>query len=97
VSSAARRKVTTVLITDSGTPLIGTEDSTLQVAVPSKGLGCFPSLVAALSLVQAIVVELSEVEPESTRASLVDAERKWRNSDFSAVTRADFRRDQVQG
>jgi DNA-binding MurR/RpiR family transcriptional regulator len=70
--------VGSVVITDSGTPLLGNSD-TLQIAVPSEGVGFFPSLVAALSVAQAIVVELSTIDPAATREALTRAEQQWDN------------------
>jgi DNA-binding MurR/RpiR family transcriptional regulator len=50
----------------------------LQVA-DSNGVGFFPSLVAALSVAQAIVVELSTIDPVATREALTRAEQQWDN------------------
>lgn len=75
---AADNGAGSVLITDSGSPLLGSE-GTLQIAVPSEGVGFFPSLVAALSIAQAIVVELSTIDPAATRDALTRAEQQWKN------------------
>lgn len=74
--AAADAGINTVLITDSSSPLLGSS-ATLQVAVPSEGAGFFPSLVGALSVCQAIVVELAALDPAKTRRALAEAEDQW--------------------
>lgn len=76
LNAAAEKGVGTVLVTDSGAPLLGTK-ATLQIAVPSEGVGFFPSLVAALAVVQSVVVELSGLDPAATRRALTSAEHEW--------------------
>ena len=68
--------VATVLITDltrSGDEI----PADVQLAVPSESVGFFPSLVGALSVAQAVVVELAAVDPDRTRAALAAAGRQW--------------------
>ncbi|WP_330280429.1 MULTISPECIES: SIS domain-containing protein [unclassified Streptomyces] len=76
LNAAAEKGVGAVLITDSGAPLLGTK-ATLQIAVPSEGVGFFPSLIAALAVVQSVVVELSAMDPNQTRRALASAEHEW--------------------
>lgn len=68
--------IATILITD----LTRGGDETpadVQVAVPSESVGFFPSLVGALSVAQAIVVELATLEPDRTHAALTAAGHQW--------------------
>lgn len=83
--SAAERDVATILLSDSGAPLFGST-ATLQIAVPSEGVGFFPSLVPALSVVQAIVVELAAADPGATRTALTGAEQEWQRFDLLSYT-----------
>jgi DNA-binding MurR/RpiR family transcriptional regulator len=74
--SAVEKDVATILLSDSGAPPFGST-ATLQIAVPSEGVGFFPSLVPALSVVQAIVVEVAAADPAATRRALTGAEQEW--------------------
>lgn len=71
----------TVLVTDltrSGHDL----PADVQIAVPSEGVSFFPSLMGALSVAQAVVVELAAVDPDRTRTSLTAAEHQWEAFDL---------------
>jgi DNA-binding MurR/RpiR family transcriptional regulator len=68
--------IATVLVTDltrSGDEI----HADVQLAVPSESVGFFPSLVGALSVAQAVVVELAAVDPDRTHAALAAAGRQW--------------------
>ena len=76
LQSATEMGVRSVLLTDSPRPLTGVHTDDV-VAVPSESVGFFPSLVGALSVVQAIVVELTALNPARSRAALANAEAQW--------------------
>lgn len=76
LAQAQELGIATVLITDltrSGDEI----PADVQLAVPSESVGFFPSLVGALSVAQAVVVELAAVDPDRTHAALGAAGRQW--------------------
>jgi DNA-binding MurR/RpiR family transcriptional regulator len=66
----------TVLITDTTNSFAGTSVNHRLVA-PAESVSFFPSLVGAMSVCQAIVVELAALDPGRSRAQLARAEREW--------------------
>ena len=65
-----------VLITDTTNALASTAVHHRLVA-PAESVSFFVSQVGAMSVCQAIVVELAAVDPARTKASLARAEREW--------------------
>lgn len=45
--------------------------------IPAEGVAFFPSLTPGLAVAQAIVAQLSTVDPERTRRSIEAAETQW--------------------
>lgn len=82
---AAEAGVESVVITDSSSSLLKMT-AAHQLIVPAEGAGFFPSLVGALAICQAVVVELAQVDPARTRENIEASEREW--SRFHLVGRS---------
>lgn len=76
LEAATEAGVETVVVTDTNSALLG-KQSTHQLVVPSESAGFFPSLVGALAVCQAVVVELAALDPARTRRAVADSEREW--------------------
>lgn len=76
LDAAVESGVTTAVVTDSTSTLLRST-VTHQLVVPSEGASFFPSLVAALSVCQAVVVELAALDTIHTRESVAASEREW--------------------
>jgi DNA-binding MurR/RpiR family transcriptional regulator len=63
--AADKENIRSILITDSASPALQAL-ADFHLSVPSEGVGFFPSLVSAVSLAQAVVVELATLDPERT-------------------------------
>ncbi|RYF56398.1 MAG: MurR/RpiR family transcriptional regulator [Comamonadaceae bacterium] len=79
--SASEKGARVVLITDAPTPK-AEQVSDRIVAVPTDGGSFFPSLTVAMSLIQAIVTELTALAPERTQASIARSEAEWQRLDL---------------
>lgn len=72
---------TVVLLSDRrSTPLFELADH--AVIVPSEGAGTFPSLTAAMTVVNSILAEIAEYDEDRVRASISRAESVWRANDL---------------
>jgi DNA-binding MurR/RpiR family transcriptional regulator len=65
-----------IVITDDPSS-IEVGESDVVISVPSEGAGFFPSLVPALSVAQALAVEVSSVDRARSRESIARSERTW--------------------
>lgn len=74
--AAAELGAASVLITDFNSPLLESLADT-HIDVPSESVAFFPSLVAVMSVCQAIIVELAQLDPQRTREAIVRAEAEW--------------------
>lgn len=82
IELAREAGVTLVLITDDAVSL--GRDGDVIISVPSEGAGFFPSLVPALSIAQALAVEVSSQDRRRSRAAIARSEGVW---DAMAVVR----------
>lgn len=69
------RGASIIVFADRRTPLSDLADEAL--IVPSEGVSFVPSLVGAMSVVQAVLAELATINPEQTTTALRDVERLW--------------------
>ena len=82
--AADKENIRSILITDSASPALQAL-ADFHLSVPSEGVGFFPSLVSAVSLAQAVVVELATLDPERTTRSLKRSEHQWANFDLMRI------------
>ncbi|WP_017586779.1 MurR/RpiR family transcriptional regulator [Nocardiopsis ganjiahuensis] len=81
VEIAAEESVEIALITDRrDSPLVPM--AAHVVAVPSEGVGMFPSLTAAMAVVHAVLAELARVGGEEALDSVRRAEELWRRAEL---------------
>ena len=80
VRVAVQRGVRVVAIADRQTSITDLAEETLLV--PSEGVTFMPSTVAAVATVQALLAELSSIDPERTMAALRDTEDLWSELDL---------------
>lgn len=81
VEIAAEESVAIALITDRrDSPLGALADHV--VAVPSEGVGMFPSLTAAMAVVHAVLAELARVGGDAALESVRRAEELWRRAEL---------------
>jgi DNA-binding MurR/RpiR family transcriptional regulator len=66
---------TVCAITDAASPITEAADHVLRV--PAEGGAFFPTLVAGISVINAIATELAEIDPAMTAASIAAAEKSW--------------------
>lgn len=64
------------VLTDAASPALATAAEQV-VLIPAEGVAFFPSLAPGLAVAQAIIAELSTVDPERTRRSIEAAETQW--------------------
>ncbi len=72
---AKARGARIVVLADRRSPLSDLADEAFLV--PSEGISFVPSIVGAMSVVQAILAELATINPEQTTAALRDVEALW--------------------
>ncbi|WP_166792412.1 MurR/RpiR family transcriptional regulator [Cryobacterium sp. TMT1-66-1] len=72
---AKARGARIVVLADRRSALSDLADEAL--IVPSEGVSFVPSIVGAVSVVQAILAELATINPEQTTAALRDVEALW--------------------
>jgi DNA-binding MurR/RpiR family transcriptional regulator len=72
---AKARGARIIVLADRRSPLSDLADEAL--IVPSEGVSFVPSLVGAVSVVQAILAELAAINPDQTLAALRDVEALW--------------------
>jgi DNA-binding MurR/RpiR family transcriptional regulator len=77
LESLKEKSTHSVVITDAPNPVFDSL-AELQIKVPSESASFFPSLTGALAIAQAIVVELTQLDPEKTQRAIQDAESEWR-------------------
>jgi DNA-binding MurR/RpiR family transcriptional regulator len=77
---AARRGIRIVAIADRQTAITDLAEEFL--VVPSEGTTFIPSIVGAVATVQALLAELSAIDPERTLAALQDTEGLWSELDL---------------
>lgn len=80
VRVAAQRGIRIVAIADRQTAITDLAEEALLV--PSEGVTFMPSTVAAVATVQALLAELSAVDPARTMAALRDTEELWGELDL---------------
>ncbi|WP_049567438.1 MurR/RpiR family transcriptional regulator [Nocardiopsis sp. SBT366] len=81
VEIAAEESVSIALITDRRDSPLGVLADHV-VAVPSEGVGMFPSLTAAMTVVHAVLAELARAGGESALESVRRAEELWRRAEL---------------
>lgn len=80
-NEAHRRGAGVFVVSDAASPALArAADRVLMV--PAEGVTFFPSLTAAMALVQAIVAQLAAVDPARTTASIEAAEAMWARFDL---------------
>lgn len=72
---AKARGARVVVLADRRSPLSDLAEEAF--IVPSEGVSFVPSIVGAVSVVQAILAELATINPERTTAALRDVEALW--------------------
>ncbi|GAB3691801.1 MurR/RpiR family transcriptional regulator [Nocardiopsis oceani] len=78
---AAQRAVPIAVITDRrDSPLVDLASEV--VVVPSEGVGMFPSLAAAMTVVHAVLADLARVGGERALDAVHEAERLWRSAEL---------------
>jgi len=78
---ARDRSVQTAVLTDRrDSPLV--EGAAHVVLVPSEGVGMFPSLTAAMSVVHAVLAELARMGGEDALRAVRETERLWREGEL---------------
>lgn len=78
---ARRRGATVCVLSDSAaSPLAACADRVL--AVPAESASFFPSLVPALSVVEAICAELLKINPDKSARAIAAAEVQWQDFDL---------------
>lgn len=80
VRVAAQRGIRIVAIADRQTAITDLAEEALLV--PSEGVTFMPSTVAAVATVQALLAELSAVDPDRTMTALRDTEELWGKLDL---------------
>ncbi|GAA1107185.1 MurR/RpiR family transcriptional regulator [Nocardiopsis metallicus] len=81
VEIAAEGDVAVSLITDRrDSPLVPLAGNV--VAVPSEGVGMFPSLTAAMAVVHAVLAELARIGGEEALVAVRRAERLWERAEL---------------
>ena len=80
VRVAAQRGIRIVAIADRQTGI--TDLAEVALVVPSEGVTFMPSTVAAVATVQALLAELSSIDPERTMAALRETEDLWGELDL---------------
>lgn len=81
VEVAVQRSVQVAVITDRReSPLVASAERI--VVVPSEGVGMFPSLTAAMTVVHAVLAELARIGGPRALASVREAERLWREAEL---------------
>ncbi|WP_434992349.1 MurR/RpiR family transcriptional regulator [Arthrobacter sp. Ld5] len=80
VRVAAKRGIRIVAIADRQTGITDLAEEALLV--PSEGVTFMPSTVAAVATVQALLAELSAIDPTRTMAALRGAEELWSDLDL---------------
>ncbi|MGW0515924.1 MurR/RpiR family transcriptional regulator [Crossiella sp. NPDC003009] len=73
---AAAKGARVFVITDAASPALATAAERILL-VPTEGISFFPSLTAAMALVQAVVAELAMLDPGRTKAAVEAAEAQW--------------------
>ncbi|MGW1678105.1 MurR/RpiR family transcriptional regulator [Saccharopolyspora sp. NPDC002376] len=63
-------------LTDAASPALAAAAEEV-VLIPAEGVAFFPSLAPGLAVAQAIVAQLSTVDPDRTRRSIEAAETQW--------------------
>ncbi|MBQ1080702.1 MurR/RpiR family transcriptional regulator [Nocardiopsis sp. B62] len=81
VEIAAEESVSIALITDRRDSPLGVLADHV-VAVPSEGVGMFPSLTAAMTVVHAVLAELARAGGEAALESVRRAEELWRRAEL---------------
>lgn len=79
VRVAARRGIRIVAIADRQTAITDLAEESLLV--PSEGATFMPSIIAAVATVQAILAELSSIDPQRTIRALRETEDLWSDLD----------------
>lgn len=80
VRVAARRGIRIVAIADRQTAITDLAEEALLV--PSEGTTFMPSIIGAVATVQALLAELSVIDPARTMAALQDTEGLWGELDL---------------
>ena len=80
VRVAAQRGIRIVAIADRQTAITDLAEASLLV--PSEGVTFMPSTVAAVATVQALLAELSSIDPDRTMSALRDTEELWGELDL---------------
>ncbi|CAL9426712.1 hypothetical protein SUDANB121_01982 [Nocardiopsis dassonvillei] len=78
---AAERSVPVAVITDRrDSPLA--QDAAHVLLVPSEGVGMFPSLTPAMSVVHAVLAELARIGGEQVLRAVRETERLWEETEL---------------
>ncbi|GAA1448098.1 MurR/RpiR family transcriptional regulator [Nocardiopsis tropica] len=81
VRVAGQRSVPVAVITDRrDSPLA--EGAAHLLLVPSEGVGMFPSLVPAMSVIHAVLAELARIGGDGVLRAVRDTERLWEESEL---------------
>lgn len=73
---ARNRGARVFVLTDAASPDLAASAEEVLL-IPAEGVAFFPSLAPGLAVAQAIVAQLSTVDPERTRKSIEAAEAQW--------------------
>lgn len=77
---AKARGARVVVLADRRSPLSDLAEESFLV--PSEGISFVPSIVGAMSVVQAILAELATINPDKTTTALRDVEALWKALDL---------------